>query len=396
MKIVFLAPFGIRPKGTVIARMIPLAVELQLIGHEVVIVAPPYTNPEDSGLTEIVRGIKLVNIELGPKNKILAAPLLSWRMLSAALAENPQIIHLFKPKGYGGLAAMLQFFLGRTGLRMPGLFLDSDDWEGAGGMNELHSYSGAEKRFYCFQEQWLTRRAAGVTVASRGLEMMIADMGIPPQRLLYLPNCVGEAIDGDGVVVRKRLDIPPEAPVILLYTRFFEFSQEKLHYLFAEILRQVPNVRFLVVGKGRFGEEQQLLAASRAMGFNSALVMAGWVEPAAIPDCLAAADVALYPFADTLLNRTKCPAKLTELLLAGRAVVADNVGQLAEYIDPGQSGILCDPDNWQEMAERAVQLLLDPEQSRRLGQSGRQYLRERFSWRDYTAGLNNFYLQLMH
>jgi glycosyltransferase involved in cell wall biosynthesis len=124
--------------------------------------------------------------------------------------------------------------------------------------------------------------------------------------------------------------------------------------------------------------------------------MAGLVEPAAIPDCLAAADVALYPFADTLLNRTKCPAKLTELLLAGRAVVADNVGQLAEYIDPGQSGILCDPDNWQEMAERAVQLLLDPEQSRRLGQSGRQYLRERFSWRDYTAGLNNFYLQLMH
>ncbi len=41
MKIVFLAPFGIRPKGTVIARMLPLAVELQKIGHSVTIIAPP-------------------------------------------------------------------------------------------------------------------------------------------------------------------------------------------------------------------------------------------------------------------------------------------------------------------------------------------------------------------
>jgi len=47
MKIVFLAPFGIRPKGTVIARMVPLAAGLCALGHEVVIVAPPYTNTED-------------------------------------------------------------------------------------------------------------------------------------------------------------------------------------------------------------------------------------------------------------------------------------------------------------------------------------------------------------
>ena len=41
MKIVFIAPFGIRPKGTVIARMIPLAAGLQGLGHRVTIVAPP-------------------------------------------------------------------------------------------------------------------------------------------------------------------------------------------------------------------------------------------------------------------------------------------------------------------------------------------------------------------
>lgn len=391
MKIVFLAPFGIRPKGTVIARMIPIAVELQALGHEVVIVAPPYTNPEDSGKTELVRGVRLRNIALGPKHKALAAPILAWRMLRAALSEQPELIHLFKPKGYGGISAMLLIALQRAGLRLPPLFLDTDDWEGEGGMNELHAYSGPEKRFYRFQEQWITRRAVGVSIASRGLEQLVGEMGLPRERMLYLPNCVAAPVSGDGRAVREKLGIAPNAPVLLLYTRFFEFSQEKLHFLFAEIFRQLPQVRFLVVGKGRHGEEDQLLTVARESGFAKALVMAGWLEPGAIPDYLAAGDIAVYPFADTLVNRTKCPAKLTEILLAGKAVVADRVGQLAEYIQDGHSGVLCDPDDWQEMADRTVELLRSPAQLRLLGDAGRKYLQEKFNWREAALQLEGFY-----
>src|SRR6185369_2079086 len=84
MKIVFLAPFGIRPKGTVPARMIPLAMELRRLGHEVVIVAPPYTNPEESGREEWVSGIRLRNVALPrTSSSMLAAPVLSLRLYAA-------------------------------------------------------------------------------------------------------------------------------------------------------------------------------------------------------------------------------------------------------------------------------------------------------------------------
>ena len=394
MKIVFLAPFGIRPKGTVIARMIPLAVELQALGHEVVIVAPPYTNAEDSGKTELVLGVRLRNIALGPKQKVLAAPILAWRMLRAALAEQPDLMHLFKPKGYGGIAAMLLIILQRAGIRLVPLFLDTDDWEGEGGMNELHAYSAPEKRFYRFQEQWLTRRAVGVSVASRGLEQLVGAMGLPRERMLYLPNCVAGPVSGDGSSLRAKLGVAADEPVVLLYTRFFEFSQEKLHFLFSEIFRQVPQVRFLVVGKGRYGEEELLLSDARESGFGNALLLAGWLEPGAIPDYLAVGDVAIYPFADTLVNRSKCPAKLTEMLLAGKAVVADRVGQLAEYIEDGRSGVLCDPDNWQQMADRTVELLKSPERRCLLGAAGRRYLQEKFNWMEAASQLEAFYTRL--
>jgi glycosyltransferase involved in cell wall biosynthesis len=390
MKIVFLAPFGIRPKGTVIARMLPLAAELQRLGDTVTIVAPPYTNPEDSGTTEVVRGVKLVNVALPSGGKALGAPALALRMHHAALAETPDLIHLFKPKGYGGLAAMLHLFLRRT----EPLYIDTDDWEGRGGMNVLHDYSLPERVLYDFQERWLPLRSAGVTVASRTLEEQIRSLGLPSEKVLYLPNCVEDLPRGDGTKVREKLEIAPEAPVVLLYTRFFEFSQERLHLVFAGIHRQVPEARFLVVGKGRHGEEELLLQAGREKGFADSLVMAGWVEPGEITNYLAAADVAVYPLDDTLVNHAKCPAKLTEIIRTAIPVVADGVGQATEYVNHDVSGILVDPASSEKMVEETSTLLHNRSRGRALGESGRKYLLERFSWSEFAPKLSAFYRRL--
>lgn len=391
MKIVFLAPFGIRPKGTVIARMLPLAAELQRNGHTVTIVAPPYTNPEDSGKTELLHGVRLVNVKLPACGKALGALPLAWRMFRAAMAAKPDLLHLFKPKGYGGLAAMLLVLLGRLGMRMPPLFLDTDDWEGAGGMNDLHPYSSVEKRLFAFQETWLSRNSAGVTVASRELGTLTRGLGVPDSRIMYLPNCVQPGADGNGKRIRAKLGIAPETVVLLLYTRFFEFAQERLHLLFAEIHRLAPKLHLLVVGQGRNREEALLLEAAERAGFQGVLTVTGWVEPDEIPDYLAAANLAVYLLDDTLLNRAKCPAKLTELLMAGLPVVADSTGQAAEYIKTGETGILCRPADWREMAEAVASLASDAPRRREIGEAGRHYLLEHFSWRIHVAHLRNFY-----
>jgi glycosyltransferase involved in cell wall biosynthesis len=220
---------------------------------------------------------------------------------------------------------------------------------------------------------------------------MVREMRGHAGRVLYLPNCVREARQGNGKGVRQRLGIDEAAPVVLLYTRFFEFSQEKLHFIFAEIHRQQPDVLFLVVGKGRNNEEELLVSKSREMGFAQALVMAGWVDPDDLPDFLAAGDLAVYPFDDTLLNRCKCPAKLTELLMAGLPVVADRVGQVSEYLPPAADLLLCNPEERQEMAAAVLTLLHDANRRRALGDNGKSYLLANFSWRDYAAKLHDFY-----
>lgn len=388
MKIVLLAPFGIRPKGTVAARMLPLAVELTRLGHELVIVAPPYTNPEDSGREELVAGIRLRNVLL-PRfsSAVLSAPLLAWHLYRAVLQERPDLVHLFKPKGYGGLAVQM---LTRFHPQLP-LFVDTDDWEGKGGMNDLQRYSLPERLLFNYQESRIPRLARGVTAASKTLLERMAGFGVPEDRLMYLPNCVATPPSGDGGRVRRKLGLADDQPVVLLYTRFFEFDQDRLAWLCAELVRNIEGVRILVVGKGRHGEEQLLQRAAERDGFAGSLFMAGWLEPVDIPDYLAAGDVAIYPFADTAVNRAKCPAKLTELMCAGLPVVAHRVGMIAEYIKDGVSGLLCSPDDWQAMADNVQILLEDDLRRMEMGRQARECIQRDFSWPEFAKSLEDLY-----
>jgi glycosyltransferase involved in cell wall biosynthesis len=107
-------------------------------------------------------------------------------LLQATLRQRPDVVHLFKPKGYAGLAALALHHL-RPALP---LVVDTDDWEGPGGWNDLLPYPSAAKRLFAWQERDLLRRADAITVASRALETLVWSMGIAPERVFYLPNGV--------------------------------------------------------------------------------------------------------------------------------------------------------------------------------------------------------------
>src|SRR5689334_23211023 len=99
LRIVMLAPFGIRPKGTLSARMLPLARALVRRGHSASIVAPPVQNPQDAGRRDIYGGVPVTHTALpglsGPAGVVQQIAML----LRQTLAERPDVVHLFKPKG---------------------------------------------------------------------------------------------------------------------------------------------------------------------------------------------------------------------------------------------------------------------------------------------------------
>jgi glycosyltransferase involved in cell wall biosynthesis len=374
MRIVMLAPFGIRPKGTLLARMLPLARALTRRGYMVSIVAPPVHNPEDAGTRVVHDGVPVVHTP--PLAPGLAGALRqTGAMLRQALAERPDLLHLFKPRGFGGLAALFARAL-RPALP---LVVDADDWEGWGGWNDLLPYPAYAKRLFAWQERDLPRRAAAVTVASRTLESLVWAMGVAPARVFYLPNGPATPLaplarDVDGAA----------SPTLVLYTRFWEVDMAELAAALAAMHLQRPDARLIVVGRGERGEERELRARAERAGFAAMLDERGWIDPAQIPATLAEAEIALAPARDTLINRARCSAKLLELLGAGLAVVASDVGEARGFIEHERSGLLVPAGNPGALAVAALRLLDDPALRARLAAGGRQAA-ARYAWENLVT-----------
>ncbi|MCX7707897.1 MAG: glycosyltransferase, partial [Anaerolineae bacterium] len=138
LRIALVAPFGLRAKGTARARALPLARALARRGHTVALFVPPYDSPEDSGRRWTDAGVDVVNLALPAVGREHAAwhLWLGWRLFLAARRWEPDVVHVFKPKGPSGLVGTLFWVTRILSSPNPRIVVDSDDWEGPGGWND--------------------------------------------------------------------------------------------------------------------------------------------------------------------------------------------------------------------------------------------------------------------
>ena len=188
-----------------------------------------------------------------------------------------------------------------------------------------------------------------------------------------------KALTGDEIKIQLHT-VLGQAPVILLYSRFAEFRLSRIVMLVKLVAQQMPRARWLIVGRGLHGEDQRLAEKLNAEGIADRVHFAGWQPPDRLPGYFEVASVAVHPYDDTLINRTKCSVKLIDLLLAGVPVVADRVGQNSEYIEDGLSGILVTPEDDVAMAGAIVELLQSPDKQESLATMAQKIVTDRFNW----------------
>jgi glycosyltransferase involved in cell wall biosynthesis len=394
MRIVFVGPFALQPKRTMAVRALPLARALAARGHQVLMVLPPWDSPQDAGREWEEGGVRVRNLRLPIRVPIWKHIALTAGVVRTALRYQPDVIHCFKPKAYAGLSAWAVWQLKRLGWVKARLVVDSDDWEGSGGWNELERYPRWQKRFFAWQERWGLTHHDALTVASRALETIAWSLGVPPHKVHYLPNGglpqESAPPEDEVVLLRQRYGLS-DAPVALLYTRFFEYGLERAANVVQGVLDREPQTRWLIVGRGLFGEEERFLDITRALGIAERVVYAGWVPPEQLPAHFALAQAAIYPFDDTLVNRAKCAVKLIDLLAAGVPVVADQVGQNAEYIEHGISGLLVAPGDNAAFVTAVVCLLRDRALAESLGAAARERIRTEFAWDKLASQVESIY-----
>lgn len=368
------------------ARAHPLAAELVRLGHEVTIFLPPYDNLDDCGCEWEQEGVLVRNVGSEGDRKIRrwrSLPLFA-RMLAQLIREvrqyRPDVIHVFKPKGFAGAAATYFLLRGSTPI-----ILDCDDWEGWGGWNEIKNYPWLVKEYIDRQERWLIRRAQAVTVASKTLEARALELRRHQPRVFYIPNC-GASNHGRELQEAVRALSPANVrrefgfddnPVVL-YSGHYE-DRESVDFFSRAAAPVVAEHGACVAFVGKDAPESTIRqyfsgGAAGRVHFFPHLPYEKFLR------LVWASDVAAFPYPNDSVHRAKCSARITDYMAMGKAVLTSAVGQNLEYIVDGESGLLAAPNDEHDFAARLDRLLSEPELRAVLGASARDRLRRKFDW----------------
>jgi L-malate glycosyltransferase len=211
-------------------------------------------------------------------------------------------------------------------------------------------------------------------------------------RIIYNAVDIGaiNSIETDPDLIKKSLGIDRHSLVVGNIANIRPVKgQQYLVEAARLVLKQRPEVRFVIVGKEKTREDlHRLEELAKHLGIRDKIIFTGFRQDAL--QVLRAFDVFVLSslweaFAIVIL----------EAMALGKPVVATNIGGMPEAIDEGVNGFLVPPRDPEKIASRILDLLNDDALRHRMGQEGKKKVHDRFSIENMVEKVEQVYLSVM-
>ncbi|OEU50018.1 MAG: hypothetical protein BA861_00190 [Desulfobacterales bacterium S3730MH5] len=304
-----------------------------------------------------VGGLKKGDLIRAPWKLILA----EWRLMRIILKRQPDVVHAFLP-----LVTFLSALAGRVNrVRLV--------------ITSRRGLSNHQDRHLILKP--LDRIANGlshkVTVNSQAVWNDILNRDhIDPSKLVLVYNGVDpdpfESARPYRDNARQVLGIRSHEKITIVVANLIAYKgHSDLLKAARLVIDQIHEARFLLVGEDR-GIQRDLENEVLELGISEHVKFLGGRDD--IPYLLAASDLSVLPSHEEGFSNV-----ILESMAAGLPVVASRVGGNAEAVLDGVSGWLVPLRNSEIMAEKIIDLLKEPEKSKKWGEVGKRRIKDLFS-----------------
>ena len=235
-------------------------------------------------------------------------------------------------------------------------------------------------------ERWALLQADAVLTVSAPLRDYVVSLGVEPGRVSVVPNGVDATLfqpsppDPAG---RARWGLG-NGPVLGFVGGLRPWhGVEALPTLLEKLVHRYRGLRLVIAGDGPLRGELEHTLKER--GLTRSVVFTGWLPHEEVAGLIRQFDVALAPYSQPEHAFYFSPLKLFEYMSCGVPVVAAALGQIAEIVRDGETGLLYPPDELDALTEACDRLLADPALRQRLGQAAAKEIRGLYTWDQNAA-----------
>ena len=242
------------------------------------------------------------------------------------------------------------------------------------------SRSAAPVRVLLAARDALLRRADAFVAISRVIEAELEAGGVPPERVVPIPNGVDTerlrpAEPAERRALRERLRLPTEARIAVYTGRLVRYKGLfELVEAWAALCRTRGDLKLLLVGSGGLDVdacESELRERVARLGLSAQVHFTGAVPD--VRDLLRAADVFVFPSQDEAFGLS-----LVEAMACGLPAVSTTVGGLADVVRDGKNAVAVAERAAAALEDALGHLLDDAPRRARLGRAAREDAVARF------------------
>jgi glycosyltransferase involved in cell wall biosynthesis len=194
----------------------------------------------------------------------------------------------------------------------------------------------------------------------------------------------------DVHALKVRLGLDPDGNNVCIMAAL---TPHKGHVCFLRaaqlILRHFPRTSFHIVGGARAGSEDyvnSLHRLARELGIAERIHFWGFVKDELARDLLCASDLLMLPTREEGFGLSVAEAQACQV-----PVLTSLLSPLDEVVDDGRTGYLIPPDEYEQFAKRAIELLGNAQARKAVGKSGRDWVLQRFSNLAYIQRIMSLY-----
>lgn len=238
-------------------------------------------------------------------------------------------------------------------------------------------------------ETLVATEADKVLTLTQAMAEELVARGVEPNRLKLMPNGVEPDLirdDPKDMALAAELGLPAGVPVIGYVGSIVEYEGlDDLAEACARLSAQGHDFRLLVVGsEGSAGKKRPITSAMHAAfqsrGLTGKLIMPGRVAFEEVARYYSLIDIAPIPRKPLEVAEKVSPIKPAEAMALGKLLIVSSVGGLAAFARGGETAMIFEKGNIDDLTRVLEIALTDPEQTEHLRTAGREYVRQLLTW----------------
>jgi len=241
-------------------------------------------------------------------------------------------------------------------------------------------------------DAWVFRQATAlVAVSSRLRDELIADFGVPAEKILVMPNAADPEAFNPGIApVAEIAGVPLAGRKVIGFVG--SFAPWHGLPLLLEAVRQVMEVHrdalLVLVGDGPERPQIERLAADH--GMTDRVLFAGLIGHDRLMHCVAAFSLGVMPDS----NDYGSPMKIFEYMALGKPVIAPDYAPLLDVITDGRQGRVFRRRDAGALAACISGYFDDPQLMAAAGRQARASVEQHHNWLNNARRSLEFALQL--